>query len=434
MYEAGAVTTPGRTPPVWAFYALFAGIPVWWALGLSGFVWPVLALPMAGWLALRPSIRCPPGFALWLAFLAFVLASAVALDSGERLAAYVYRASLYASATVLLLFVYNVGPEHLPRRRAVAAVCVAWLSAVLGGFAGLLLPGVDFRSVTELVLPASVTSVPFVQSFVHPGLAEVSVLLGYDVPRPKAPFNYTNQWGANLALLTPFAFALMHVASRRLRLATGVLVAASLLPIVLSINRGLWLSLGAGVLYLAVRSAFRGDLRALSRVLALVAFVGVLLTVSPLGDVVQDRLDRPNTEGRATLYSSAAEVVRESPVIGFGAPIESESPNSPSVGTHGHFWTVLVSQGIVGLLLYVAWLARQLWATRRAGRDLLWLHVVVIIAVVQLPFYAALPAQLHILMVALAVVLREQPATGATVDDATGASSAASGTVRQVAA
>ena len=399
-----------RRPPVWAFVALFGGIPVWWALGLAGFVWPVLAVPMAAWLATRSHVRYPPGFALWLLFLVFVLLSGAGIDGPVRFASYVYRASLYGSATVLLLFVYNVPSTWLSALRVTRVMSVVWLATVAGGFAGLALTGVEFRSVTEALLPQSVSSVPFVKSFVRPGFAEASGLLGYPVPRPKAPFNYTNQWGANLALLTPFVFAFLTMTRRpALRVAGAFLVAVSLIPVVVSLNRGLWLSLGVGVVYMAVRLALRGDLRALGGVAALIAVLGALLVASPLGTIVVDRFANPNTESRAGLYVEAAEVVRESPVVGFGAPLRGEeSPDGPSVGTHGQFWTVLVSQGLAGAAIYVVWLLTVLRATSRAPRALLWMHAVVLVAVVQLPFYSGLPAQLHIVMVAVAVVLREQ--------------------------
>jgi hypothetical protein len=397
-------------PPVWAFVALFGGIPVWWALGLAGFTWPLLAVPMAAWLMTRPDVRYPPGFALWLLFLVFVLLSGAGIDGPVRFASYLYRASLYGSATVLLLFVYNVPSTWLSALRVTRVMSVVWLAAVVGGFAGLALTGVEFRSVTEVLLPQSVSSVPFIKSFVHPGFAEASGLLGYPVPRPKAPFNYTNQWGANLALLTPFAFAFLVMTRRpALRIAGACVLALSLIPVVVSLNRGLWLSLGVGILYMAVRLALRGDLRALGGVGALIAVLGLLLVASPLGTIVADRFANPNTESRAGLYVEAAEVVRESPVVGFGAPLRGEeSPEGPNVGTHGQFWTVLVSQGLAGAVIYVAWLLTVLHATRRAPHGLLWMHAVVLVALVQLPFYSGLPAQLHIVMVAVAVVLREQ--------------------------
>ncbi len=407
----------GLKPPVWAFVAMFAGIPVWWALGLSGFIWPLLAFPMAAWLAFQPRLRYPAGFGLWLLFLVFVLASGVGIDGPARLASYLYRAALYGSATVVLLFVYNVSEARLPTGRVARSIAVVWAATVAGGFAGLLLPTVEFSSLTQLVLPQSITSVPFVRSFVRPGFAETTVLLGYPVPRPRAPFNYTNQWGANLALLTPFLFFfLAHARRRATRLLAVALLVLSVIPIVVSLNRGLWLSLGVGVLYVALRLGLRGDLRALSAVVAFIAVLIALLVASPLGGLVSDRFDNPNTEGRAGLYQEAVDVVRDSPVVGFGAPLRGEDTSGgPSVGTHGQFWTVLVSQGVVGAGLYVAWLLRLLTATARARQERLWLHAVVLVAIVQLPFYAGLPAQLHLVMVAVAVVLRREQALSVPV-------------------
>ena len=406
-----ALPSSASTAPVWCYYALWLGLPVWCALGLGGFIWPLLAAPMAAWLVMQRRLRYPPGFGLWVLLLVLVLASGVAIGEPARLASYVFRAAMYASVTVLLLFVYNAPSARLPTRRAVQAMAFVWAVAVAGGFAGILFPGLEFRSVTEALLPQGVAGVPFIRSFVHPGFAETTALLGYPVPRPKAPFNYTNQWGANLALLTPFLLACLTATRRRgvrIALATGLTV--SLVPVLVSLNRGLWLSLGVAIVYVAVRYGLRGDRRAVAGVVALLAVLVLVLAVSPLGDLVTDRFTvNANTESRTGLYQDAVSVVQKSPVIGFGAPVEAEGePDGPSVGTHGQLWTVLVSQGILGLLVYLAWLATVLRATAGAPRDQLWLHAVVVVAIVQLPVYSALPAQLHIVAVAVALVLRDQ--------------------------
>lgn len=62
-------------PEGWPLYLLFGLYPPWWLLGLSAFVWPVLAAPMAASLLMRDHVRAPRGFGLCLLFLALMLAS-----------------------------------------------------------------------------------------------------------------------------------------------------------------------------------------------------------------------------------------------------------------------------------------------------------------------------------------------------------------------
>ncbi|MGH8974124.1 MAG: hypothetical protein ACRD0C_13095, partial [Acidimicrobiia bacterium] len=48
------------------------------------------------------------------------------------------------------------------------------------------------------------------------------------------------------------------------------------------------------------------------------------------------------------------------------------------------------------------------WRTRRARSPIaLWCHVVILLAMIQMPFYGLLPSQLNIIMIAIALASRE---------------------------
>src|SRR5947199_224934 len=92
--RAGRSSRP-LLPSGWLFYALFAGFPVWWALGLGSFIWPIMAVPMALWLlARRRDLVVPRGFGLWVLFLVLVVASFSQLQSVNGLFTAAYRLSL----------------------------------------------------------------------------------------------------------------------------------------------------------------------------------------------------------------------------------------------------------------------------------------------------------------------------------------------------
>jgi len=44
--DSVALTQRRLLKPGWALFVLFVGFPIWWALGLGGFIWPVMAFPM----------------------------------------------------------------------------------------------------------------------------------------------------------------------------------------------------------------------------------------------------------------------------------------------------------------------------------------------------------------------------------------------------
>jgi hypothetical protein len=398
----------GRAWPLWI---LFIAFPVWWALGFAPFLWPTVAVPVAAAVFMRGWTNAPQGFGVWLLFLVWVLASGTQLEETEQWIFFTYRLTLYLSATLLFLYVFNAPREELPSSRITAILTVFWGFAVLGGFLALAFPDGSFTSVAEVILPPGVIGNSFVYELVHPEFAQVHEFLGYPIPRPKAPFVYTNEWGANMALLTPFVLATWRTVSRpSLRLLLGVMLVASVVPIVVSVNRGMWLSLGLGLVYAAIRLAIRGRIRALQALVGFGVLSGFLILTTPLAGVIEDRLATPHSNvTRGSLYTEASENVLDSPLLGYGAPRPSErNPNSPPVGTHGQFWLVLFSHGIPGMALFVGWVGYAFWQSLRRPSGLhLWMSVVLLMALIQMPYYGMLPVPLHLVMLAAAVLWRE---------------------------
>lgn len=396
----------------WPLYALLVGFPVWWLLGLAEFIWMLMAIPMLVSLAMRGDVRAPRGFGIWLLFLGWMLISVTQLDQPSRLLSFSYRAAAYLSAGVVFLYVYNLPRQLVPIRSIVMALVAFWLVVVAGGLLGLLVPQGRLTTPLGLLLPPSVANNPFVVDMVHPPFAQVHDFVGYPVPRPTAPFVYTNAWGGNIALLTPIAIAAIGVAMSNLRRnAIRLALLVSLVPIVFSLDRGVWISLGAGLVYMAVRIAIRGRVRALAGLVALMTVIGALVVFTPLMQLIQDRIANPHSnERRASLTEQAAKGAMQSPVFGYGGPRPSaENTDAPPVGTHGQAWLVLYSHGVPGLVLFAGWLAWAVWSTARAPTGVpLWLHVVVVVGCLQLPYYGLLPAQLHLMMIAAALVWRER--------------------------
>ena len=390
----------------WPVLALFAGYPLWWALGLQAFIWPLAAVPMALVLLRRRSISVPRGAGFLLLFLIWMMLSATQLESARQLGAFAYRASLYFSAAILLLFLVNLPARVVDVRRFAQAATWMWVASIVGAYVGLLLPGAEFATPLELVLPQAISQQPFINSLVHNELSSTTTLLGYTLVRPQAPFNYTNGWGANVALLTPLAIYSLHVVRKRWwRVMVLVLLVASVLPIIVSINRGLWLSLVVAGAYMGVRAAGRGRIRLLLGVLLAAGATVFLIALTPLSTIVTDRAEAANLDGRTHLYSAAFDAALNAPVLGYGAPLPSDNlvlTAGASVGTHGQLWTLLVSQGFVGLLLFVGFLVATLLYTRRVSRHALWAHTVLVVALFQLPFYNSLPVQLHVVALAAA--------------------------------
>jgi hypothetical protein len=413
----GSTGSPGsRTtslPAGWPVYLLFGAFPLWWVLGLSALSWAFLAVPMLVWLVGRPGVRVPKGFGLWIGFLGWMLITATQLDQPKLWIAYSYRALLYLSMTILFVYVYNLPRSEVPIRRMILLLTVFWAVVIGFGFLALALPQGRITTPASRLLPGSIAANDFVQELFNPRLAQVQDI-GYPVTRPAAPFAYSNEWGGMVALLTPMAIASLSLLRSYLaRNLVRALLVASLVPIVVSANRGLWIGLAAGLTYLAARVAFRGNANALVAILGFLALIVGLVALTPLKVLVEERLTHPHSnERRAELAAEAIAGWKRSPIFGHGGPRElTTNPDAPQVGTHGQFYLVLFSHGLVGTVLFLAWWLWAFWVSfRGATGPPLWVHAVIGIGMLQFFYYNMIPDQLHLMMLAAALAWRERAA------------------------
>ena len=414
-----AAPARGRSglPDGWPVLALFGGFPLWWALGLSSVICILFAVPMLAWLLARGRVRVPKGFGLWLAFLFWMLLSATQLDEARRWYAFSYRGVLYLSMTVMFVYVYNLPRSAMPTRRIVLALALFWAAVICFGFAALAAPTFQLTTPVSLLLPEQLASSPYAQDLFSPRLAQVQTFIGYALTRPAAPFTYTNEWGGAVGLLTPMALAALGlVRSYLVRNAIRLLLVASLVPIVISANRGLWVGLAAGLVYAAVRVALRGNARALVAIVGFLAVAAALVAFTPLDRYVGDRLAHQHSnERRESLSAQAVTGALERPLLGYGGPRESsETPNAPDIGTHGQVYLVIFSHGVPGLVFFFGWWLWVLWISRRAATGPpLWCHVMLLIGVLEFLYYDMMPTQLHLMMVVAAVAWRDREAQAA---------------------
>lgn len=395
--------------PLWPLTLMISAYPMWYLLGLGGFMWVVLAAPMAATLLRRRDLVAPAGIGWWGVFLVAVAGSALSVDTAARFSGYLLRFGYYVAATVFLLYLLN-GGRSVSVPRIIRAFTVLWMLTIVGGTVALVVGDLSFRSPTAYLVPPSLLGNELIETLVTPGLADVQDIIGFPVPRPKAPFAYTNSWGSMVALTTPFAF--MALSDGRVAISTRLLkgvLALSVVPIVISLNRGLWLSLGVGVAYLAVRLGSDGRGRAAARIAIVVVLAAAVVALSPLGDLVTSRVETGHSNSdRLELAVAAVRGAMERPVFGWGAP-RPNVRDLPSIGTHGQLWLVIFSHGFLGVIGFVGALLTFFAKTRRQPTTTgLLAHTVVFIALVQLPVYLLIPHSLFAVMAAVAVAVRSQ--------------------------
>jgi polysaccharide biosynthesis protein PslJ len=411
----GRAGLPGRhasLPVTWPLVVLFVAFPFWWVLGLSSLIWPLLAAPMLVALIWRRRIRAPVPIVLWFLFSSWVLMSGLQLDSGTKIATFCYRLTLYVGAGVLFLYVYNMPRSGRLDVKVLRILTAFWMIVVIGGYVGLIGGAHTFPAAIEFLLPHSLRNQPFVQELVQPVFANVEYFLGFPDPRPAAPFPYTNNWGGNVAVLTPVALAALAVTKPgpRRKLIVGFL-AASLVPMVVSLNRGMFLSLGAGLVYVAIRLAQRGRVTALISLLGLIVLAAVLVALTPLSHLITANLSSTHGHSNTTRVSVVQQAVdgaNQSPIFGYGEPqAVTGQGGTPPIGTQGQLWMILYSNGYVATALFLAFFLAVFWQTRRAiGTAGLWLHAVPLVALAQISVYGWLPVELQVVMVTAALAYR----------------------------
>jgi hypothetical protein len=404
-------TLTGVFHPGLPFYVI-ALLPLFWGLGLGYFSFVIAAVPMGLGLLLMKPIRVPRGAGLWFLFVGWMLISAVMLEpTVNRYLSFLVRASVYIAASIIFLYVYNIPQKYLPTGRILGVLAGVFVfTAVIGGYLGLILGEVRLNTPVSQILPRSMLENSFVNSVVRPPLAQRQDFLGFPINRPAMPFSFTNDWGATLA---PGTFAAIAAAGRvrRFRRVLPAIAVLAVVPMAVSANRGLWITLVLGVIYIAARQATAGQLVLAIRLVIVLVFAGALILISPLGGIVGGRATSTHSiDARGDIYSDVIERVPESPILGFGAPLANPDPNRPAIGTHGMLWTSLFSQGIPGAIFYVGfWLGM----TIRTGRNVrnqehLLLHLAVATSLPTLLFYDHIPAALPIMMICAAVILRDR--------------------------
>jgi hypothetical protein len=318
------------------------------------------------------------------------------ISSGTGYLLFAFRWLLFAGALTTLVWLVNVPEARVPSELIVNWLAALWIFLILCGYLGVVFPLFVAKSPFQLAL-GPLGDVGFIDELSRWRFAETQGFLGYQLPRPSAPFNATNGWGAAVGILTPFflqSWILQPDLKRRRR---GYLIGlAGVYPILMSVNRGLWISLGVGLVYFAARKALRGKLGPMLVLAGTMVAVVALLVVTPAGQLVADKLDKSDrsNDSRGNLYELAFEGAQESPFIGNGAPRRAEGApeGMPPVGTHGMLWYLMFVHGFVGMALFLGWLGGEVFRSGRVRTtDGWWAHMALVIGLVQVPFYGLLP-------------------------------------------
>jgi len=265
-----------------------------------------------------------------------------------------------------------------------------------------------------------------VQSLVHPYAAQIMDIVGGEKPRPAAPWGYTNTWGNNFCLLAGW-LVVAAWSSRKIgaRLFAVLCLGVSIAPAVVSLNRGLWIGLGVLVLYVALRYVLLGKVWILGAVAVAAAGLSVALLASPLGDVVNARLDNGKSNGvRSFLIERAMDGFAHSPVVGYGSTRNTiggrnsiavgesegcERCGNFTVGGNGQLWQLLYAHGAAGTLGYLGFFGYALWRFRRDRSAIgITASAAIVTSFSAMLWYNALATPLAFMVLAVALLWRNE--------------------------
>jgi hypothetical protein len=411
-------------------------------MGLMTVVPMVMAVVMGRDLVRRRErLVLPQGFILWALFLAWVLLGifvlwadapdAVPGGGPSRLLVFGLRAGWYFAATMALLWVMSRTEEELPTRWVFELVAFLFVVTTAGGVLGLLAPMLEFRSLLELLLPSGLRNNALVSSLVHPAAAEIQSVLEKPGPRPQAPFAFANTWGSVMALSIPFFVVAWIVRGRTWqRVSAPLVLLAAAFPTVYSLNRGLWVCLAMGLVGLLVLQLSKGRVVTFFGTVAAMAVLGLVASASPLADIYEQRLtNQHSNERRSELSSTTVGSAAEgSPVVGFGstrdvqgnfssiaggATADCSACGVPALGTQGHLWLVIFSQGLLGAALFLSffgWFLLSCWRCRTTSETVC--AFVLAFFGFQIFVYDTLDLPFVVVMIAMALVARERLLSG----------------------
>ena len=192
--------------------------------------------------------------------------------------------------------------------------------------------------------------------------------LGYHADRARGPLLQAVANGVSLNLLGLLAWHSFRRGTVR-GVKAALLLASVPVAILATMTRAVWLSFGATMLWLIVRSR-NGNLRKACLGLAIVCGAGFLIVGSSpeLRSTLTERMEeRGPVDFREAVYAGSWQMFLERPLTGWGInQMPSELARHVSgykervLYPHNTYLELLVEHGIAGLALY-AWLMWEIW-------------------------------------------------------------------------
>ncbi len=340
---------------------LFVLLPLWWALGLEQFVWPVglLGIALFRYGAMGTLPKLVP-VARWLGvFLVVHLISGFFIVENIRYITFARNISTYVSAFLLVVLITNEARSWEDVRGLVGAlVLTMFWAGCIGAIAALGIWRPNFASAISWVTPDWILQTDYGETAAIRSVGDESWFFGIQFFRVNGLFLYSTMYAAALVVTIPVAaFAWSQARERIQRVLLGGVTLLLLLNLAGTTARMSIVGLLAGLtVYLSLYTRLR-------RPIAIALGGGVIVLVAATL-VAPDWVDEtassliyargPNTvNSRSLVYAQTIQDFQQRPVFGWGT--QRHVAGLPyGAGSHSYYLGVLYKQGAVGLLVFLA--------------------------------------------------------------------------------
>lgn len=340
-------------------------LPLWWALGVEQFVWPLLAGILTVGVARQRSWRVviSPVVVLWCVFLLAYLASGFGVDTTFRWVSFLRSLASLSTGALVYFGCRNAISDGVSARRlalTLVALGVLISGVALLGVLGLWRP--VFKAPIAWVLPGWMAQTSFGNEIVirSTGRWAFMPLIG-GFFRPNSLFLFPTLFATALAILLPFSVgAFWRRRGGWRQLAAVLAVVTVVAALFFSASRTAWLATAVGGL-LWLRLEGRRTRQVATAVLVVAALALMVGIAQP--ERVAERVDRVwsqvvdfrqgSTLNRGEVYEESLQGVVARPLFGYGTERDIDTIPYPA-GSHSLFLAMLYRHGLVGFGCFVA--------------------------------------------------------------------------------
>lgn len=363
-------------------------LPVWWALGVEQFIWPVIlgiaTLKTLHLQNLRLIVTRP---LRWFAlFLIVVLISGFFIEESIRYITFARNLGAFLSGFLIYLVITNRARSLRSIDKTLDVILIVMILAGVAGLLGILdVWRPSFQSLMGRLLPDSIIATSYGHVIAWRELGQYGWFTGLGLYfRLSSFFLFGNHYSSAIVYTLPFLFMRLGQSRGVRKLAVGFAIPLLIINLIYTTGRVAALGLLFGALFFALfHSAYRRTVRALLALGLSLAILAVLsLSIVEAGSPAAEAgligqassaveamvfaRGRGSYESRFGLYGATLVGFLERPIFGWGTERDVEGLPLPA-GSHSEYLAALYRQGLLGIIA-LAGMVISAWLDTRPPR------------------------------------------------------------------